>query len=82
MGTTVYGARSVLNLMRKICRLSHTPGFRPAIISIIGGTEATEFFLLFDPLCVFVEVLIASDNWFNQIDFVPDASGAEDIGPS
>ena len=80
MGDIRNGARTVLNLLQKCCRLSHLPGFRKGISTILGGDVGTEFFLLWDPFCAFIDVLVASDNWFNQIDFVEEVATSEDIG--
>lgn len=81
VGNIRNGARTVLNLLQKCCKLSHLPGFRGGVTSILGGDTATEFFLLWDPFCAFIDVLVASDNWFNQIDYNLEIATSEDIGP-
>lgn len=81
MGDIRNGARTALNLMAKMCKLSRVPGFRSGVIGILGGEVAGDFFLLFDPLCTFVDLLIGADNWFNQIDYHEETSGSEDITP-
>lgn len=77
MGLQRNGARTFLNLLAKCCRLSHLPGFRTAVFEIVGP-GASAFFTLWDPTCAAVETLIASDNWFNQIDYHVDTAGNED----
>jgi hypothetical protein len=76
------GARTYLRIIQKACRLSHISGFRTGVSDIIGPTNATALFELWDPFCTFVDILVAGDNWFNQIDARDDASGFEDVGPA
>lgn len=78
MGELRNGARSVLNFLHKCCKLSHLPGFRAGITGILGTDNAPAFFNLWDPMCAFVELLVSSDNWYNQIDYVPESDGDED----
>jgi len=73
------GARSTLNLIAKACKLSRTGGWRSAIITILGD-ESTEFLAVWDPFCAVVETLIGLDNWYNQIDYLPEVSNSEDLG--
>lgn len=80
MGTLRNGARTYLNILAKACKLSHLPGFRTGLEGILGDENATTLFNLWDPLCGFVESLIAADNFFNQIDTEPQGDGGEDIG--
>lgn len=80
MGTQRNGARTVLNLLQKCCKLSRLPGFRAGVTSILGTTDAATFFPVWDALCAVVDVLVGADNFFNQVDFqdeTPDNS--EDI---
>jgi len=79
MGSQRNGARSALNLLAKACKMSRLPGFRVGIGQILGGTEATAFFAVWDPMCAVVELLIGADNFFNQIDFQEETAGSEDI---
>ena len=81
MGTIRNGARTFLNLMAKACKLSHFPGFRPALERILGTENYLTFFGLWDPLCIFVDSLVSTDNWFNQIDYVDESGDSEDLGP-
>ena len=81
MGTIRNGARSVLNILAKACKLSHLPGFRPALNGILGVDVTNDFYVVWTPLCNFVETLIAADNWFNQIDYLQEVAGTEDINP-
>lgn len=80
MGNIRTGARSVLNLLAKACKLSRTPGFRVGITQILGGTDATTFFGVWDPMCAAVDILIGADNWYNQIDYFEERVGSEDVG--
>jgi len=81
MGVTRNGARTMLNLIQKCCRLSHLPGFRNGIINILGSTDGTTFLSLWDPMCALVDQLVALDDYFNKRDAtLPDAEGSED-GP-
>lgn len=80
MGSIRSGARSFLNLMAKACKLSKTPGFSLVMAEILGTQVAADFFALWNPLCTFVDALVAADNWFNQKDFKHEAGGgAEDV---
>ena len=79
MGISRNGARTLLNLLAKCCKLSHLPGFQTGLANILGSENATALFNLWNPLCAFVETLIAADNYFNQVDTVAEAAGDEDI---
>lgn len=82
MGTTRNGARTFLDLMAKACRMSHLPGFRTALEQILGTDAYVVFLAAWEPLCVLVDGLIASDDWFNQKDrSSPSEPGGEDIPP-
>lgn len=80
MGSIRNGARTWLNILAKACRLSHMPGFVTGVRTILGVDNANTLYALWTPLCSFVEVLIASDNFFNQIDYNEEEAGSEDIG--
>jgi hypothetical protein len=79
MGVIVNGARTFLNLLAKACKLSHKPGFTTGVSVILGPETATALLALWYPLCVAVEGLIAQDNFYNQIDTVPEQDGDEDV---
>lgn len=81
MGITRNGARTFLNLLKEICKLSHLPGFRIGLNTIMGVETATSLLGLWDPLCVLVDVLVASDNYFNQKDNQNDDGTGEDTNP-
>jgi hypothetical protein len=74
------GARTALNLMAKMCKLSRLPGFRLGMSNILGPDVWAEFLVPFDALCAAVDALIAADNWFNQVDYQEETVGSEDIG--
>lgn len=78
MGLTRNGARTFLNIMAKACKLSHLPGFRAGVNRILGSDTAGSFFVLWDPLCAFVDGLVGLDNWYNQFDRQNDDSDGED----
>jgi hypothetical protein len=80
MGSIRNGARTALNLMAKVCQLSRLPGFRSGMSSILGPSEWASFQVPFDALCTAVDALLAADNYYNQIDYVREVSGSEDIG--
>jgi len=79
MGTQRNGARTLLDLMAKACKLTHLPGFITGLNQILGSDEAASFYALWSPTCQFVEGLIAADNFYNQIDYTEETSGSEDI---
>lgn len=81
MGLKVNGARSVLNLLRKACKLTHKVGFRQAIINILGPETATDFFAIWDVACPIIEAIVSADNYFNKIDKVAEHTGDEDLTP-
>lgn len=68
MGSQRNGARTLLDLMAKACKLSRLPGFRQGIFSILGNDTGAEFLGFWDPLCAYVDSLIALDNYFNRKD--------------
>lgn len=79
MGTQRNGARSALNLIAKACQLSRTPGWRVGITNILGGSQATDFYAVWEPLCAVVDILIATDNFYNQIDYSDEVPASEDL---
>ncbi len=82
MGTTRNGARTFLTLMQKACHLSHLTGFRSGLARILGADASASFLALWDPVCALVDILIASDDWFNKVDATfPDLLGGEDQVP-
>lgn len=78
MGSFRNGARTGLALLQKVCRLSHLPGFRTGVTTILGSENSTTFFTLWDPLCAFIDTLVAADDFFNRIDYVNDDGAGED----
>ena len=81
MGSTRNGARTMLNIIQKACRLSHLPGFRNGILTILGPEDGATFLGLWDPMCALVDQLISLDDFFNKRDATePDETGSED-GP-
>lgn len=81
MGSIRNGARSFLNGAQQLCKFSRMPGFRAGLNTILGPEDATILFTAFEPFCVAVDALIALDNFYNQIDIIPDAEDDED-GPT
>ena len=81
MGVSRNGARTFLNVMAKACKLSRLPGFRAGLNTILGTANATELFGLWEPLCLFVDGLVALDNFYNQKDTADDDSTGEDFTP-
>lgn len=79
MGNIRNGSRSVLNLVYKACKLSRTPGFRTGVTTILGPADGADFLAAWDSLCAVVDVLIGVDNYFNQIDYVEETTGSEDL---
>ena len=81
MGEKRNGARSFLDLLAKVCRLSHLPGFRAGLTQIVGPEEANALFALWTPLCEAIDLLISTDNWYNKLDFSNDDGDGEDENP-
>ena len=81
MGLKRNGARTFLDGMGKACQLSRMPGFRVGLNTILGTANATEMYTLWEPLCLFVDGLVALDNFFNQKDTADDDSTGEDFTP-
>lgn len=79
MGLKVNGARSVLNLLRKACQLTHRAGFRQGIINILGSEVATDFFSAWDVACPIIEAIVSADNYFNKVDKRAEHTGDEDL---
>lgn len=73
------GARTALDAIQTACRMSHLPGFRPAVLAILGDSNGLSLLNLWDPLCALVDTLVAADDWFNQKDFSPEDDGDEDV---
>ena len=83
MGASRNGARTLLDLLAKCCKLSRLPGFQIGIGRILGADEAIAFFAVWNPLCAFVDVLLATDDHFNRVDATdPSETGGEDNPPS
>lgn len=73
------GARSVLALLKKACRLTHVAGFREGVIFILGPESATDFFSAWDVACPIIEAIVSADNYYNKIDKTPERTGDEDV---
>ena len=82
MGDIRNGARTFLNILAKACKLSRFNGFRAGVTQILGADNAGSLFAVWDPLCAVVDLLVGTDNWFNQIDYQSETSGSEDIPPA
>lgn len=81
MGIQRNGARTFLTVLAKACKLSHMPGFRAGLTTILGADAAADLYGFWTPLCTFVDSLIALDDWYNKRDAtLPDTDGSED-GP-
>jgi len=79
MGVTRNGARSFLTVIAKACALSRLPGFRLGLNKILGPADAASLVAVWEPLCIFVDFLLATDDWYNKRDAtLPDAEGSED----
>lgn len=78
MGTRRNGARTHLDLAKRVCELSRLPGFRAGIIEILGD-GSTAYLSAFDIFCVAVDALIAADNFYNRIDTAEEVANSEDI---
>ncbi len=79
MGITRNGARTYLTVIAYACKLSHMPGFVTGLRKILGEEAADNIYALWTPFCSLVEVLVASDNYYNKVDYVEEAEGSEDI---
>jgi hypothetical protein len=77
MGLIRNGARTYLDVVAKACKLSHFPGFRSGLRTILGPEDADSLYVLWTPFCDFVEALVATDNWYNRKDAVDESPGAE-----
>jgi hypothetical protein len=80
MGNIRNGARTFLTIISHACKLSHLPGFVTGLRNILGTEGADNLYALWTPLCSLVEVLIASDNYFNKVDMVDEPGDSEDQG--
>jgi hypothetical protein len=80
MGVYRNGARSFLDLASKLCKLSHLPGFKAGLGRIVGNAQADSIYGLWTPLCSVIEALVATDNYYNQIDRQDDDAAGEDTG--
>lgn len=82
MGAQRNGARTMLDIIQKACRLSHLPGFTNGITRILGPSDGATFMALWVPLCALADQLIALDDHFNRVDATtPSPSGGEDVIP-
>jgi hypothetical protein len=83
LGSQRNGARTFLDVIAKACRLSHLPGFKNGLNIILGVDNANELFAVWEPLCTFVDTLIALDDWYNKKDnTTPNEDGSEDTSIS
>lgn len=74
------GARSFLNLLKKVCKLFRHPGFTLGLTAILGPVKADDLISSFLPVCTFIENQMSLDPGFNAIDVIPEFAGDEDIG--
>jgi hypothetical protein len=72
------GARTFLNLIQKLCKLSHIAGFRAGLRQILGPDAADELYGFWTPACEYVESLVALDDYFNKRDATPGTDIADD----
>ena len=79
MGLQRNGARTMLDIIAKACKLSRLPGFRTGVANILGGEVATTFFSFWDPLCLYVDSLIALDNYFNKKDSTDEGESEDGV---
>jgi hypothetical protein len=82
MGLYRNGARTFLNVLAKACRLSHMTGFRKGLETILGGDVVVDFYVVWTPLCAFVDTLVAADDWYNQVDYNREVADTEDRVPA
>ena len=82
MGAIRNGARSFLDGAREVCKFSRMNGFRSGLVGIVGAEEASTLLTAFEPFCQLVDLLIATDNFFNQIDTKDDDGDGEDSAPA
>jgi len=80
MGFNRNGARTFLDTVAKACRLSRLPGFRGGLERILGLEAFTLLIAVWEPFCATVDILIATDDFFNRRDHnaEDDAGGDED----
>lgn len=76
------GARSFLNVLKKACDYSHIPGFRLGLNTILGASTTDDLYVVWTPLCNFVDGLIGLDNWYNKKDQTNDDGDGEDVSPA
>lgn len=80
MAKTRTGARTWLDVTRRICKLSHTAGFIIGLTNILGETDGEAIYATFQPFCVAFEALVSKDDQFNRKDATgPSVLGSEDI---
>jgi hypothetical protein len=80
MGFNRNGARTFLDVIAKACQLSRLPGFQGGVRRILGNSEAETLFAVWEPFCAVVDILIATDNWYNKRDHsdeAPDGDGED-----
>lgn len=77
MGSTRNGARTFLFVVQRACKLSHLPGFRNGLTTIMGPEDSATLFALWTPLCAAVELIVAGDDWFNRKDNTSPSEGGE-----
>ena len=77
------GARTWSFLILKACRLSHNPGFRPALEEILGEIGVSDIWEAWTQFCILFEVLVSLDDHFNRKDATtPSPTGGEDETPA
>jgi hypothetical protein len=73
------GAREWSNIILKACRLSHNPGFKPALDAILGEIGASDVWGPWTGFCLAFETIVANDDFFNKKDATsPSPTGGED----
>jgi len=79
MGTQRNGARTFLDIMHKACSLSRFPGFVGGMRSILGVDTSNTFLALWVPLCSFIDVLVATDNFYNRKDATEEGTTEDGV---
>lgn len=73
MGFNRNGARTFLDVIAKACKLSRLPGFQGGLRRILGNAEADTLLAVWEPFCAVVDILVATDNWYNKRDHVDES---------
>ena len=69
MGARRNGSSTFIRVLLIACRVSHFPGFVNGLTAMVGATSAEQIYDLWNPLCVYLEGYMGTDDHPFKKDF-------------